>query len=153
MAVALGGVLVGAAATGRAVVAERRLAAAARVLVADLRMAGHRASAERTCYRVVFDLSRETYAIMRFAGVVGNGAPHCDTGRLEGPLFAQDPLPGASRRMPPGVDLHTASFPSHRVTFSPLGNPTAGTVELRAPHGPRRRVTVEVTGYVRLSSP
>ncbi|MDR7483239.1 MAG: hypothetical protein QN183_12110 [Armatimonadota bacterium] len=152
-AVILSGVVVGAAAGGAAVLASRRLAGAARVVAADLRVLGHRASAERTCYRVVFEPARETYTIARFAGAVANGSPHCSGGPWEGPLFAEAAAGGASRRLPAGVDLRDTSFPSETVTFSPLGNPTAGTVVLGAMLGRERRVTVEVTGYVRLSGP
>jgi hypothetical protein len=123
------------------------------VLVADLRMTEQRAGAERTCYRIAFDPAREVYTIARFAGVVANGPPHCRAGAWEGPLFADGTAAGASRRMPAGVDLRTTSFPSHTVTFSPLGNPPAGTVVLRAGLAPQRRITVEVTGYVRLADP
>jgi hypothetical protein len=149
----LGATLVGIAVGGTAVIAARRLAGAARMLAADLRMLAHRASAERTCYRIVFDPPRDAYTIARFAGPVAGGSPHCGTGPWEGPLFAEPGAAGASRRLPVGVDLRTTTFPAHTVTFSPLGNPGAGTVVLGGALGTDRRVTVEVMGYVRLSGP
>ncbi|MDR7556462.1 MAG: hypothetical protein QN157_12760 [Armatimonadota bacterium] len=150
---ALGATLGGVALGGTAVITGRRLAGATRVLAADLRMLAHRASAERTCYRIVFDPPRDAYTITRFAGTVAGGSPHCGAGPWEGPVFTEPGAAGASRRLPAGVDLRDTTFPAHTVTFSPLGNPGAGTVVLGGALGVRRRVTVEVLGYVRLSGP
>lgn len=145
------GVVASLAVGGVAAVTDRRLAGAARVLLADLRWASHQAGAARTCVRVTFDPVRDTYTLARYVGPVAVGAPHCTGGQWTGPLLADAPDGAVSRRMPRGVDLLATTFPAQTLTFSPLGNPPAGTVVLRAVLGRERRITVEVTGLVRLS--
>ncbi len=55
-----------------------------------------------------------------------------------------------SRRMPANVDLRSTTFISDTITYSPLGNPNAGTVTLTTPSGQVRQVAVEVMGRVRI---
>ncbi|MDR7417485.1 MAG: GspH/FimT family pseudopilin [Armatimonadota bacterium] len=154
VAVAIGGILIVLAFNGSSMLANRRLVGAARTLVSDLRMLEQRARAERTCYRIVFDLAGDTYNMDRYdpaqvAVAPAAGSSHCPAAAAWTPrVFRQEAADTVSRRMPRGVDLIATTFGADTLTYGPLGNPNGGTVTLRTQAGMERRVVVEVTGRV-----
>jgi prepilin-type N-terminal cleavage/methylation domain-containing protein len=157
VAIAIGGILLALSISGTSMLANRRLTGMARTLASDLRTLEQRARTERTCYRVVFDPSGNTYDMDGYdpaqvvAAPVGGGS-QCPTSTAWTALqaFKQDAADAVSRRMPQGVDLISTTFGSDTLVFGPLGNPPAGTVILRTQAGMERRVVVEVTGRVRI---
>lgn len=151
--VAIIGMLLALAFNGQSMMANRRLTGMARKLASDMRMLEQAARTERTCYRIVFDPAGETYTMERYTGTVtlapiGGGDQCLDASWAIWQKEAQGDT--VSRRMPAGVDLTSASFTSNTLTFSPLGNPNAGTVTLTTPSGQFRDVRIEVLGRVRI---
>ncbi len=158
VALAIGAVLLALAFNGRSMLTNRRLVGTARKIASDMRMVEQRARTERTCYRIDFQPSQETYDILRYNGVVvaappGNSMNMCNPGLgwSSTPDFKEDSADTVSRRMPPGVDLVSTSFsPGHLLQFSPLGNANAGTVTIRGQAGQQRQIVIEVFGRVRI---
>ena len=152
--IAIGGLMISLAFNGKSMFANRRLTGMARNLATDVRMIEQAARTERTCYRLTFDPVTETYTIEQYTGAVtpapvGGGSQCLDAASW---AIAVRDIPGdtVSRHMPRDVDLTSTTFTSDIMTFSPLGNPNAGTVTLTTPSGQVRQVTVEVAGRVRI---
>lgn len=143
VALAVLGLALALALSGRGLVHNRRLAGAARILGTDIRWVEQRARAERRCWRVVFDPGTESYAIQYLAA--GTWTP---SGGCRGSWAG---YPSAPRRLPDGVDLLSTTFGGGILTVSPFGHPNAGTILLRSPAGERRRVTVNVGGRVTIA--
>lgn len=158
VALAIGAVLLALVFNGQSMLANRRLVGMARKLASDIRMVEQRARSERTCYRIAFQPSLETYDILRYNGVVaaappGNSMNMCNPalGWSSTPDFKEDSADTVSRRMPQGVDLVSTSFGlGDLLQFSPLGNANAGTVTMQSPSGQVRQVVLEVMGRVRI---
>lgn len=130
---------------------ERRLAAAARAVATDIRVAEGRARAERRCLRVRFDRTEDVYTMVRYAGRVtaGGAGPCADALAWSGePVFKESAGDTVSRRMPAGIDLVSTTFAADTLHVSPLGNTSAGTIVIRNARRAGRRVIVEVTGRV-----
>ncbi len=144
VALAILGVLLALAFSGRSLIDNRRLAGAARDLGTDVRWVEQRARAERRCWRMLFDAAAETYRIQFLAG--GTWTP---TGGCAGGTWTD--YTGAPRAFPFGVDLSSTTFGGNIMTVSPFGNPNAGTIVLRSPGGEQRRVTVNVGGRVTIT--
>ena len=157
VAVAIGGILLALAFNGQSMVTNRRLTGMARKIASDFRVVEQRARTERTCYRVDFIPSGETYTILRYNGTVSiapsGGGSQCtdNTAWSASPVFIENAGDTVSRRMPSGVDLVSTTFVSDQVIISPLGNANAGTVTLQSPSGQQRQVVLEVVGRVRIA--
>ncbi len=143
VALAVLGLALALALSGRGLVHNRRLAGAARVLGTEVRWVEQRARAERRCWRVVFNTVGESYAIQYL--VAGTWTP---SGGCRG-TWAE--YTSAPRRLPAGVDLLSTTFGAGILTVSPFGHPNAGTILLRSPTGEQRRVAVNVGGRVTIT--
>lgn len=148
-------VLLTIVANGWSAITSRRLTNQARKIASDLRMIEQRARTERTCYRIVFSPAGETYNIQQYNGAVvpappggGNQCPDAWPASL---AFQEESGDTVSRRMPPRIDLVSTTFGSDTVTFSPTGNPNAGTITIRSDSGQQKQVIVDVTGRVRIT--
>ncbi len=154
VAIAIGGMMIALAFNGKSMFANRRLIGMSRTLASDVRMIEQRARTERTCYRFTFDPVGETYTIEQYTGAVTpapvGGGSQCLTAGSWAIAVRDIPADTVSRHMPRSVDLTSTTFTSNVMTFSPLGNPNAGTVTLTTPSGQVRQVTVEVAGRVRI---
>jgi prepilin-type N-terminal cleavage/methylation domain-containing protein len=156
VAVAIGALLLALAFNGQSLLANRHLTGAARNLASDMRMLEQRARTERICYRIVFDLSAETYTMEKYTGVVtpapAGGGDQCpDTSWSM--IFREDPTKSYSRRMPRDVELASTTFvsPLNTLVFSPLGNPNGGRARLQTKAGGMwREVVAEITGRVKI---
>lgn len=150
-------ILLTLAANGWSLITSRRLTNQARKLASDLRMIEQRARTERTCYRIVFNPSGDSYNIQRYTGTVvaappggGNQCPDAWTAAL---AFVEVSGDTVSRRMPPRTDLFSTTFGSDTITFSPTGNPNAGTATIRTDTGQQKQIIVDVIGRVRITPP
>jgi prepilin-type N-terminal cleavage/methylation domain-containing protein len=155
--VAIGGLLLALAFNGSSLTANRRLTGMARKIAGDMRMVEQRARTERTCYRIVFDPSGESYSIHRYDGTVipaplGGGSQCTDsTAWSSTPVVVEEAGDTVSRRMPRPVDLVSAAFGGDAtLVFSPLGNPEAGTATLQTPSGQQKQIVIEAMGRVRI---
>jgi len=143
VAMAILGLTLALALSGRGLIHNRRLAGAARVLGTEVRWVEQRARAERRCWRVVFDTAANSYTIQYLAE--GSWTP---SGGCRGTWAGHTSAP---RRLPPGVDLLSTTFGGGILTVSPYGHPNAGTILLRSPSGERRSITVNVGGRVTIT--
>ncbi len=152
--VAIIGISLALAFNGRSMLADRRLTGMTRKMATDFRMIEQRARTERTCYRIDFDPTGETYTIYKYHGVVGPGAagsgPSCSDGAAwdTTPAIAEASGDTVSRRMPSGIDLVSTTFTSDVLTMSPMGNGNGGTVTIRSTGGAQRQVVFEPFGRV-----
>lgn len=148
-------ILLTVAANGWSLITSRRLTNQARKMASDLRMIEQRARTERTCYRIVFSPSGEAYNIQQYTGTVvaapPGGGNQCPDAWPTALAFQEVSGDTVSRRMPPRTDLVSTTFGSDTVTFSPTGNPNAGTVTIRGDTGQRKQVIVDVIGRVRIT--
>ncbi|MGH2454620.1 MAG: GspH/FimT family pseudopilin [bacterium] len=135
-------IVLAAAFGGPSLIANRRLAGAARDLGGELRWVEQRARAERRCWRVVFDPAGELYHIHFLAGGSWTASGGC-TGGTWTAYTASGP-----RALARSIDLFSTTFGSDTMTVSPFGNPNGGTVVLQSPNGEQRRVIVNVLGRV-----
>jgi len=141
IAVVILAIVLALAFSGRSLIANRRLAGAARDLGTEIRWVEQRARTERRCWRIAFAPAAENYAIEYDTS--GLWTP---TGGCGGAWTAY-----ATRTMVRDIDLVSTTFGSDRMTVSPFGNPNAGTVLLARPGGEQRRVTVNVGGRVTIT--
>lgn len=156
VALAIVAVLLTLAANGWSLITSRRLTNQARKIASDLRMIEQRARTERTCYRIVFAPAAETYTILQYTGNVvsapAGGGNQCPDAWGTTPAFVEDAGDTVSRRMPPRIDLVSAfEAAANTVTFSPTGNPNAGTVTIRGDSGQQKQIIVDVIGRVRIT--
>lgn len=156
--IAIGGLLLALAFGGSSLIADRRLVGATRKLLSDVRMLEQRARTERTCYRIVFDPAGNSYTMARYdpaqvTPAPSGGGSQCTNSGAWGttPEFLEAAGDSVSRRMPRDVDLVSTTFGADTLEFSPLGNPTAGTVTLRTTAGATRQVIVEPMGRARIA--
>ncbi len=147
-------VLAALAFNGWSALTNRRLTGMARKIASDLRMLEQRARTERTCYRIVFLPSGKTYNVFRYSGnvtVAPSGGGNQCLGVWPGtPVFVEVAGDSVTRRMPPRIDLVSTTFTADTVTFSPLGNPNAGTITIQGTAGQQRQIVVDVAGRVRI---
>ncbi len=148
-------VLMALAVNGWSALTSRRLTNQARKIASDLRMIEQRARTERTCYRIVFNPAGEWYTILQYTGNVtpapSGGGDQCPDAWPTAPAFREDGGDTVSRRMPPRTDLVSTSFTGDTVTFSPTGNPNAGTVTIQGLSGQQKQIIVDVVGRVRIT--
>lgn len=152
---AIVGVLLAIAANGWSVLTSRRLTNQARKIASDLRMIEQRARTERTCYRIVFSPTGETYNIQQYTGNVipapSGGGDQCPDAWSTALAFKEEAADTVSRRMPPRTDLVSTTFTGNTVTFSPTGNPNGGTITIEGLSGQQKQIIVDVIGRVRIS--
>jgi len=134
-------IVLGLAFSGRSLIANRRLAGAARDLGTEIRWVEQRARTERRCWRITFAPAAESYTIDFDTSGVWTPASGC------GGAWTTY----ATRTMVRDVDLVSTTFGADQMTVSPFGNPNAGTVLLARPGGEQRRVTVNVGGRVTIT--
>lgn len=155
VALAIIAVLLALVSNGWSVLTSRRLNNQARKIVADLRMIEQRARTERTCYRIVFAPAAETYTILQYTGNVvpapSGGGNQCPDAWGTTPAFVENTGDGVSRRMPPRTEIVSTTFAGDTVTFSPTGNPNAGTVSIGGNTGQQKQIIVDVIGRVRIA--
>ena len=117
----------------RRMLADWRLAAAARQVVLDLQVARMRAIAENTGHRLRFSVDAPEYARER----------ESDAGRYE--------ALGMARSLPEGVAVAACTARGAAVTFRPRGQPTTyGTITLRGESGRQTLVVVDAAGRARI---
>lgn len=155
--VAIIGVSLALAFNGRSMLADRRLTGMTRKMATDVRMIEQRARTERTCYRIDFDPTGETYTIYKYnlnlgvisPGTAGSGPSCNDSGAWDTtPAIAEASGDTVSRRMPSGIDLVSTTFTSNVLTMSPMGNGNGGTVTIRSTGGAQRQIVFEPFGRV-----
>jgi len=139
------GILLGLAFSGQSLIANRRLAGAARAVGTEIRWVEQRARAERRCWRVQFDPAGEDYQIQFLAGGLWTAAAGCINGTWT------DYTSGGGRRLPRGIDLASTTFGGDLLTFTPYGNPNTGTVLLQSAGGEQRRVSINAAGRVTIT--
>lgn len=142
VALAIIGTLMVLSISGLGLLDNRRLAAAARTVVSDLRFVEERARAERRCWRVAFNPLQERYDIEKLVQGEWTSARGCDAagrGKWQSYRSASFPRP---------IDLASTTFGADRMTVSPFGNPNGGSLTLRTPRGARRVVRVSPLGRV-----
>jgi type IV fimbrial biogenesis protein FimT len=134
VAVALSAILAAAALPSlAAMMRDWRLAAAARQLVLDLKVARMQAIAESTDHRLRLPVPGSAY--LRESRE-GSGA------------YAVD---GPPTELPRGIELAGCTANGGAVTFRPLGNAsTFGTITLRNEDGAERSVVVDIAGRLRV---
>jgi Tfp pilus assembly protein FimT len=142
VALAIIGILMVLSISGLGLLDNRRLAAAARTVVSDLRFVEGRARTERRCWRIAFNPLQERYDIEKLAQGNWTPARGCDaTGRGRWQAYR-------SASFPRPIDLASTTFGADRMTISPFGNPNGGSLTLRTPRGAKRVVTVTPLGRV-----
>lgn len=142
IALAIMAIVLAAAFAGPSLIANRRLAGAARDLGGEVRWVEQRARTERRCWRLVFDPAAELYHIQFLAGGAWTASGGCAGGTWTAYTSA------GGRGLAKSIDLVSTTFGSDTMTVTPFGNPNAGTVVLQSPAGEQRRVIVNVLGRV-----
>lgn len=119
--------------TGPRLFAGWRLAAAARQIVMDLKLARARAILTSATHRVHFFTADSTYRHER-----------------QRPSGTYDPITPATR-LPADVAIANCTAAGSGISFRPRGNAGAfGTVSLRNGYGEQRAVVVDIVGRVRV---
>lgn len=145
VALAILGIVLALAFSGRSLIDNRRLAGAARAVGTEVRWVEQRARTERRCWQVQFNPGTDTYEI-QYRARTPNWTPALGCRGGTWTNYTQ-----TARTLPPRINLVSTTFGGDVMTVSPYGNPNAGTLLLQTPGGEQRRVTINVGGRVTIT--